>query len=145
MTLSEQYADALNNLLYYLKLIKTDGGMIDGVPAESLLQFARSEITGLSQGFKTKDECLFCNDCCILPMAIVPAQGPDGGVARPLRYAVKYKEQPCWWLRKAKDDFRCSLHATGEKPYTCFSYQCTSREELMNIIQNAGKGDTGGK
>lgn len=145
MNLSEQYAEALNNLLYTLKLIKADGGMIEGVPAESLFQFARSEITGLSQGFRTKDECFLCNDCCIVPMAIVPLQGRDGGIIRPLRYGVKYKGQPCWWLRKDKDDFKCTLHNSGEKPYTCFAYQCNSREELRNIIENAGKGDTGGK
>jgi len=145
MNLNEQYADALNNLLYYLKLIKADNGMIEGVPAVSYFNFAKSEINGLQQGFQTKDECVNCSDCCVLPQAIVNLQGPDGGVIRPLKYGLKHRNQPCWWLRKNGEGYKCSLHATGEKPFTCLGYQCTSRQDLKEKIENAEKGATGGK
>ena len=139
MNLQEQYADALNNLLWTLKTLKSSGEMVDGVPVSMLFESAKSEINGLAQGFREKDECKNCSDCCVKPPAIVPAQGMDGGVVRPLRYTIKHKRQPCWWLRDSKDGFRCSLHDTGEKPYTCYSYQCISREDLEEKISNSEK------
>jgi hypothetical protein len=140
MNLSEQYAEKLNDLLYVLKIAKVAGGMIEGVPALSLFNFAKSEIQGLQVGFQTKDECMWCSDCCILPLAIIPLQGPDGGLIRPLKYGLKHRNQPCWWLRKTDEGFKCALHDTKEKPYTCFAYQCESRIKLKEIMDNAEKG-----
>ena len=140
MNLVEQYADALNSLLYALKAMKASGEMVDGIPVTMFFNSAKSEINGLAQGFVEKDECKGCSDCCIKPPAIVPAQGMDGGVVRPMRYAMKYRRQPCWWLRDSEDGFKCSLHDTGEKPYTCYSYQCESREKLEENISNSEKG-----
>lgn len=141
INLSEQYADTLNSLLWTLKAMKASGEMVDGVSVAMLFNFAKSEIFGLGQGFKEKDECKGCSDCCIKPPAIVPVQGVDGGVVRPLRYAMKYRRQPCWWLRESVEGFRCSLHATGEKPYTCLTFQCESREKLEENISKAEKGE----
>jgi hypothetical protein len=141
MTLSEQFAGALDNLLDVLRMIKASGEMIDGVPSASLFNFAKSEINGLAQGFQTKEECKDCSDCCVAPQALVPEQGIDGGVARPLRYILKHRRQPCNWLRgSVKDGFICALHDTKQKPFTCFSFQCTSRANLEELISNAEKG-----
>lgn len=134
MNLQEAYADALNNLLWTLKAMKASGQMVDGVPVGSLFNFARSEIFGLAQGFREKDECKGCADCCIKPQAIVPIQGIDGGVVRPLRYGLKHRRQFCWWLRQTPEGFKCALHASGEKPFTCYAYQCESREKLEEKI-----------
>jgi len=140
LTLSERYAEALDNLLVVMRNLKASGQMVEGVPTESLFNFAKSEINGLAQGFKTKDECKDCFLCCVAPQAIVPAQGLDGGVARPLRYTLKHRRQPCQWLRGNGEGFKCSLHASGEKPFTCLSFQCTSRANLETLISNAEKG-----
>ncbi len=138
MGLSEEYADNLNNLLYALKAMKASGS-IDGVPAVMLFNFALSEINSLSLGFREKEECKDCSDCCIKPPAVVPLQGIDGGVIRPLRYGIKYRRQPCWWLRDSPEGFKCAIHASGEKPYTCFAFQCESREKLEEKISNSEK------
>ena len=141
LTQIEQYATALDNLLVTLRNLKASGLMVEGVPTEALFNFARSEISGLAQGFKTKDECQGCADCCVAPIAIVPAQGLDGGVARPLSYVLKRQRQPCGWLRGSQaGGFKCILHASKEKPFTCFSYQCASRVDLESRISNAEKG-----
>jgi len=141
LNLNEQFAEQLQDLLYTLKLIKAGGGLIDGIPAESYFNFARSEIFGLSQGFQIKDECKECNPppCCIAPQAIIPAQGPDGGLARPMRYVMKYRFQPCPWLRDGSKGFKCSLHATGEKPFTCYGFLCSSPEKLKKTVEKAEK------
>jgi hypothetical protein len=139
MNLNETYADALNNLLWTLKTIKGSGTMVEGIPSDLYFNFAMSEIKGLLQGFQTKDECINCSDCCIKPPAIVPKKGIDGGVIRPLQYELKYRRQPCWWLRQDKEGYKCSLHDTGEKPFTCFSFQCESRGRLEEIISNTEK------
>ena len=141
MSLNEQFAENLQDLLYNLKLIKAGGGLIDGIPAESYFNFARSEIFALSKGFITKDECKGCNPpvCCIAPQAIIPAQGPDGGLARPMRYVMKYRLQPCWWLRDGAEGFKCVLHSTGEKPFTCYGFLCSSPEKLEASVRKAEK------
>lgn len=140
-SLNEQFAEHLQNLLYILKLIKAGAGLIDGVPAGSYFNFARSEIYALSQGLQMKDECKECLTpvCCIAPQAIVPAQGPDGGLARPLRYVLKYRNQPCWWLRDSPEGFGCTIHSTGEKPFTCYGYVCESPEKLRESVEEAEK------
>lgn len=137
LSLNEQYAENLQGLLYTLKLIKAGGGLVDGIQAGSYFNFARSEIFASSQGFQTKDECKGCNPpaCCISPQALVPAQGPDGGLARPMRYVLKYRNQPCPWLRDGTEGFKCSIHDTSEKPFTCFQYLCTSPEELRKALE----------
>lgn len=137
VSLNEQFAEQLQDLLYTLKLIKAGGGLIEGMPANSYFNFARSEISGLSQGFQSKDECKGCVDCCIKPQAVVPEQGPDGGLARPMRYVMKHRRQFCWWLRQTSEGYRCVLHDTGEKTFTCYSYQCSSREDLEKKISDA--------
>ena len=142
MTLGEQYAQALDNLLNVLRMVKASGQMVDGVPSESLFNFAKSEINALFQGTKTKGECSGCSHCCIAPQAIVPLQGIDGGVIRPLQYGLKQRRQPCWWLRQENGAFKCCLHATNEKPFTCLGYLCTSRQDLENLISNAEKGSS---
>lgn len=141
MTLSEQYSQALDNLLSVLRMLKDSGQFIDGVPTEMLFTFAKSEINGLAQGFKTKDECKSCTLplCCVAPPAIIPAQGIDGGLARPLKYVLKYRRQPCVWLRQTAEGFKCNLHETREKPFTCLAFLCTSRDELEKTISNAEK------
>lgn len=141
MSLNEQFAEHLQDLLYTLKLIKAGGGLIDGIPANSYFNFAKSEIFALSQGFKIKDECKGCNPppCCIAPQAIVPAQGPDGGLARPMRYVMKYRQQPCPWLRDTAEGFKCTIHSTGEKPFTCYGYICDTPEKLREAVEKAEK------
>jgi len=146
MTLAEQYAQALDDLLKVLMMVKASGDMVDGMPSSGFFNFAKSEINGLAQGFQTKEECKGCADCCIAPQAIIPAQGIDGGVVRPLRYILKHRRQPCPWLRgSVKDGFKCVLHETKEKPYTCYSYQCSSRANLEAFISNAEKGTPNSK
>lgn len=135
MSLNEKFAEQLQDLLYTLKLIKYAGNLVDGVPAISYFNFAKSEIVALHNGTMTKDECKGCSDCCILPRAVVPAAGPDGGLARPMRYAMKYEGQPCWWLRSSSEGFKCALHDTGEEPFTCLSYVCSSPEELRATVR----------
>lgn len=139
MSLNEQFAENLQDLLYTLKLIKAGGGLIDGIPANSYFNFAKSEIYALGEGFKIKDECKECPTpaCCISPQAIVPAQGPDGGLARPMRYVMKYRNQPCGWLRDGPEGYKCSLHDTGEKPFTCFTYVCDTPEKLRGAVEEA--------
>lgn len=138
MSLSEEYASNLNNLLYTLRAMKASG-MVDGIPTMMLFNFARSEINGLAKGSQTKDECKGCADCCIKPPAIVPLQGMDGGVIRPLKYGLKYQRQPCWWLRETPEGFKCAIHNSGEKPFTCYSFLCESREKLEENISNSEK------
>ena len=139
MGLSEQYADNLNNLLYTLKAMKASGEMVDGIPITMLFNFAKSEIHGLGQGFQGKEECKGCADCCIKPPALVPLQGIDGGLIRPLKYGIKYRRQPCWWLRDSSEGFKCAIHNSGEKPFTCFAFLCESREKLEEKISNSEK------
>jgi len=141
LNLNEQFAEDLQNLLYHLKLIKAGGGLIDGIPANSYFNFARSEIFALSQGFRTKEECKGCLKpaCCISPQAIVPAQGPDGGLARPMRYIMKNRNQPCGWLRDGPKGFKCVLHSTGEKPFTCLNFLCSTPEKLRRSVEKAEK------
>ncbi len=147
VTLSEQYAESLDNLLNVLRMVKASGQMVDGVPSESLFNFTKSEINGVAGGFRPKDECKGCSDCCVKPVAIVPLAGIDGGVKRPLQYGIKYRRQPCWWLRQKDGNFICALHDSKQKPYTCYAYQCVSRENLEETIGNAEKGipTNGGK
>lgn len=140
VNLSEQYAEALDNLLARLKMIKASGSMIDGMPTDSLFNFAKSEINSLQQGYKVKDECKNCSDCCIKPPAVVPLEGIDGGVIRPLRYGLKHLRQPCWWLRQDDEGFKCVLFKSNERPFTCVSYTCESRAKLEEIISNSEKG-----
>lgn len=143
--LSEEFAENLNNLLATLRTMKASGSHIDGVPTEMLFNFARSEISGLRQGTQVGKECKKCvgAECCVLPPAIVPAQGLDGGVVRPLRYIATYKEQPCWWLRQRENGFKCVLHDSGEKPFTCYAFTCGSREALRKKIREKEE-DNGG-
>uniref|UniRef100_A0A6M3L6G6 Uncharacterized protein n=1 Tax=viral metagenome TaxID=1070528 RepID=A0A6M3L6G6_9ZZZZ len=145
MTLAEQYAQALDDLLNVLMMVKASGDMVDGMPSSGFFNFAKSEITGLAQGFQTKEECKGCSDCCVKPMAVVPLQGIDGGLIRPLRYGLKYRFQPCWWLRQKDGAFLCALHDTKQKPFTCYSYQCSSRANLEAFISNAEKGTPSSK
>lgn len=132
MNLQEQYADNLNQLLWTLKAMQGSGETVDGVKVSMLFNFAKSEINALGQGLQTKEECLDCTPalCCVLPAAIVPAQGLDGSVVRPLRYTVKYQLQPCWWLRQGPEGFKCALFDSGERPYTCTAYLCKSKDTL---------------
>jgi len=123
-------------------MVKASGDMVDGMPSSGFFNFAKSEITGLAQGFQTKEECKGCSTpmCCIAPMAIIPAQGINGGVTRPLCYVLKYKWQPCPWLRRSDGvTFKCSLHESKEKPFTCYSYLCESPEKLKDLILKAGE------
>ena len=137
--LNEQFAWALDNLLAVLRTMKASGSAINGISTEILFNFAKSEINGLAHGVRTKDECLNCSDCCIKPPAVIPVQGIDGGLIRPLRYGLKFSRQPCWWLRQENGNFKCAIHASGEKPFTCLSFQCESRDKLEeNISKTEG-------
>ncbi len=104
--------------------MKFEGALIEGVPVGKLYAFAISEITGLAKGSQYKDECNGCNDCCFKPSAMVPA------LDNSKRYRLKPAGHPCWWL-KWDEAFKCSIHATGEKPFTCFAYQCESRDKVV--------------
>ena len=126
--LLNQYSRQLDDLLTTLGTMKVVGAEIEGISTAMLYSFAVSEIRGLAEGTRTKPECENCYDCCVTPSAIIPVQGIDGKLVKPRQYRFKPAGQPCWWLRKDGETYKCSLHDSGDKPYTCYCYLCGGKD-----------------
>lgn len=125
-----EFSDRLTGLLRVLSAMRCEGQNVEGVPIGTLYAFVISEVNSLARGPQFKDECKGCFDCCFKPQIMVPEMGGNGAPSVPRRFRLKPKGHPCWWL-KWDDEFKCSIHASGEKPFTCFAYQCESRDKVV--------------